>query len=268
MAEITRVFSSLTLLDILDILVLTILIYNLLLLIKGTRAMQMITGIIVLLVAYYVATIVGLKAFKSFLEEVFFYFPFAVIVLFQRELRKALASFARNPFLPRHHAGEEMDAVVTAVVQAVQGLSSKSIGALIIFENQNSLKQYAETGVPLESRVSYDLLVNIFTPNTPLHDGAVIISEGRIAAAACFLPLSQDPSLEKEMGTRHRAAMGMTEENDAVAIVISEETGAIRFAMGGKLSRKMNEKGFKKVLQRLFVQSTRKTLWGLWKRES
>ena len=250
MAEITRVFSSLTLLDILDILVLTILIYNLLLLIKGTRAMQMITGIIVLLVAYYVATIVGLKAFKSFLEEVFFYFPFAVIVLFQRELRKALASFARNPFLPRHHAGEEMDAVVTAVVQAVQGLSSKSIGALIIFENQNSLKQYAETGVPLESRVSYDLLVNIFTPNTPLHDGAVIIRESRILAASCFVPLTQNPSITQEFGSRHRAGIGITEETDALAVVVSEETGTISFAVNGHLQRHLDGRSLRDLLKR------------------
>jgi len=250
MHEFLIIVQRLSVMDVLDILILAVLVYNLFLLIKGTRAMQMVTGILVLLAAYYLANLLGLRAFRTFLEGVLFYFPFAVIVLFQSELRKALASFARNPFSARRGARQELAQTITSIVKASLTLASKSIGALIVIECRHSLKQYTETGVLLHAHVSYDLLVNIFTPNTPLHDGALIIRDHTAIAASCFLPLTQNPSLTQEFGSRHRAAIGITEETDALAIVVSEETGAISFAVNGHLQRHLDGRSLRDLVTR------------------
>lgn len=253
--------------DILDILIVAFIIYRIIDLIKGTRAVQMVMGLVVLFVVSLLSQKLHLVTLHWILTSFLGSIILVIIVIFQNDIRKALMNMGQTPFFRRvYFFGRESE--IEELCRGISSLADRQIGALIILERKTGLRDFIERGVQLDAKISGSLLVSIFNKESPIHDGAVIISEGRIAAAACFLPLSQDPSLEKEMGTRHRAAMGMTEENDAVAIVISEETGAIRFAMGGKLSRKMNEKGFKKVLQRLFVQSTRKTLWGLWKRES
>ena len=160
--------------------------------------------------------------------------PFAIIVLFQHEIRRALADFGRNP-LVRFGRQERIESSLQEIVLAATTLSSRRIGALIVIERLQGLRNYVENGIRLDAVVSYDLLLTIFNPDTPLHDGAVIVQDDRIAAAACFLPLTSNPELSKGYGTRHRAALGITEETDAVAVVVSEETGRISVAVDGEL---------------------------------
>ncbi len=253
--------------DILDILIVAFIIYKIIDLIKGTRAVQMVVGLVVLFVVSVLSQKLHLVTLHWILTSFLGSIILVIIVIFQNDIRKALMNMGQTPFFRRvYFFGRESE--IDELCRGISSLADRRIGALIILERNTGLRDYIEKGVQLDARISGALLVSIFSKESPIHDGAVIISEGRIAAAACFLPLSQDPTLEKEMGTRHRAAIGLTEENDAVGIVVSEETGSIRFAMGGKLSRRMDEKGFQKVLQRLFVQSSRKTIWGFWKHES
>jgi uncharacterized protein (TIGR00159 family) len=174
-------------------------------------------------------------------------------------------NMGQTPFFRKvYFFGKESE--IDELYKGISSLAERKIGALIILERNTGLRDFIEKGVQLDAKLSGALLVSIFNKESPIHDGAVIISEGKIAAAACFLPLTQDPTLEKELGTRHRAAIGLTEENDSVAIVVSEETGKVTFSIGGKLSRKMDEKGIKKVLQRLFVQASKKPLKGFWRK--
>ncbi len=253
--------------DALDILIVAFIIYKIIDLIKGTRAVQMVVGLVVLFVVSVLSQKLHLVTLHWILTSFLSSIILVIIVIFQNDIRKALMNMGQTPFFRRvYFFGRESE--IEELSRGIASLSGRKVGALIILERNTGLRDYVEKGVQLDAKISGALLVSIFNKESPIHDGAVIISEGRIAAAACFLPLTQDPGLEKEMGTRHRAAIGLTEENDAVAIVVSEETGGIRFAMGGKLSRKMDEKGFQKVLQRLFVQTGRNPVWKFWKRES
>lgn len=220
----------------LDILVVAFLLYQILAFIKGTRAVQMVVGLGLLVAVYYVARWVELDTVTWMLSNVVPYFIFVIIVIFQHEIRRALARFGQTPGLAGFssiHRNEFYDEIVLAVTT----LASHQTGALIVIERDIGLKTYIESGIALDAALSYDLLVTIFNPSVPLHDGAVIVQNGRVAAAACFLPLTVKPRLSKELGTRHRAAIGVTEETDAVAIIVSEETGAISFAHDGEIER-------------------------------
>jgi diadenylate cyclase len=228
------IFELLTWSDLLDVLVVTVLFYNLLLLIRGTRAVQMLTGIFLVAGAYYLSRLLHLRALETIIESVLIFLPFAVIVLFQQEIRRALANFGRNPLL-RLGGSPKVEGAFSDVALAASTLASRRIGALIVFERREGLRNYVENGISIDALVSFDLLLNLFTPDTPLHDGAVIIQADRIAAAACFLPLTSNPELSKEVGSRHRAALGISEETDAVAVIVSEETGHIALAVGGRL---------------------------------
>lgn len=246
------VVTLLTWHDLLDILVVSVLLYNLLLLIRGTRAVQMLTGIFLVAGVYYLSRLLRLRALEAIIESFLIFLPFALIVLFQQEIRRALANFGRNPLLrfgnrptARHAAGDAALAATT--------LASRRTGALIVFERREGLRNFVENGIQLDAAVSFDLLINIFTPDTPLHDGAVIVQGDRIAAAACFLPLTSNPELSKEIGSRHRAALGISEETDAVALVVSEETGDISLAVGGRLERRIEPRGLRTRLLQLLV---------------
>ncbi len=253
--------------DVLDILIVAFIIYKIIDLIKGTRAVQMVVGLGVLFVTSLLSQKLHLVTLHWILTSFLSSIILVIIVIFQNDIRKALMNMGQPPFFRRvYFFGEERE--IEELSRGISSLAERKIGALIVLERNTGLRDFIEKGVRLDARLSGSLLVSIFHKESPIHDGAVIISEGKIAAAACFLPLSQDPTLEKELGTRHRAAIGFTEENDAVAIVVSEETGKISFAVGGKLSRKMDEKGIKKVLQRLFVQNSRHTLTGFRRGES
>lgn len=217
--------------DLCDIVILAYLIYQLVLLIKGTRAAQMMTGIVFVIGAYFVAGMLQLTTVQRFLGYLLYWIPFAVIVIFQNTIRRALSRFGRNPFF-RTHQSEEL---INELVLAATSLASRRIGGLILIEREQGLRNYIETGIAIDANLSYDLILSIFYPKSPLHDGAIIIQEGRIRAASCFLPLTSHPTLSKEFGTRHRAAIGVSEETDAVAVVISEERGTISVAFEGRI---------------------------------
>src|SRR5215468_8119656 len=221
---------------LLDILILSFLIYQIIVFIKGTRAVQMVVGLSVIIIFFDFARWAHLATVTWMLTNVLPYFVFVVIVIFQHEIRRALARFGQTPIFAGFssiHRNEFYDEIILAVTT----LASNQTGGLIVIERDIGLKTYIESGIALDAALSYDLLVTVFNPSVPLHDGAVIVQNGRIAAAACFLPLTVKPRLSKELGTRHRAAIGVTEETDAVAIIVSEETGAISFAHDGEMER-------------------------------
>jgi len=238
--------------DLVDVLLVAVVIYNLLLLIRGTRAVQILLGILFVGSSYYLARMAQLNTLETFLEKFLIVLPFAILVLFQHEIRRALANFGRNPFWRRATAGDEA-AAFNDVALATTTLAARRIGALIVLERLEGLRDFVENGVRLNADVSFDLLISIFTPGTPLHDGAVIIREGRLAAAACFLPLTQNPELSKELGTRHRAALGISEETDAVAVVVSEETGIISVAYDGRMTSDLDAKTLRNTLYKTLV---------------
>ena len=247
-----RFLEILTWRDAIDILAVAIIIYNLLLLIRGTRAVQMLLGLFFLGLVYYIAILAELPTLQRILENLLIVLPFAIIVLFQQEIRRALASFGRNPLWGLAKQ-EKVVAPFSEVVLAATTLSARRIGGLIVIERLHGLRNYIENGIALDAAVSYDLLINIFQPETPLHDGAVIIQDDRIAAAACFLPLTPNPELSKEFGTRHRAALGVSEETDAVAVVVSEETGVISVAFDGEIIQDLDSNGLRNALYKYLL---------------
>jgi diadenylate cyclase len=252
MTSLTRIFEILTWRDAVDILAVALIVYNLLVLVRGTRAVQMLLGIVFVGFVYYVARLAELPTLQWLVESLLIFLPFAIIVLFQQELRRALASFGRNP-LWGIGKQEQIEETFDDLVLAATTLSTRRIGGLVVLERLEGLRNYVENGILLDAELSYDLLINIFTPDTPLHDGAVIIQDQRIAAAACFLPLTPNPELSKEFGTRHRAALGVTEETDAVAVIISEETGAISVAFDGELIRELDGKSLRNTLYKYLI---------------
>jgi diadenylate cyclase len=221
-----------------DILLVSFIIYNLFLLIRGTRAVQMAFGIVLIILAYYLSETFELHTVHWLLRNFLSYIVIAIIVLFQAEIRRGLATFGTNPFLNFFYK-QEKNPAIEEIVMASTTLSQKRIGGLIVIENEVGLKTYIEGGILLDAVVTFDLLLSIFYPKSPLHDGAVIIKNGRIMAASCFLPLTTNPRLSKDLGTRHRAALGISEESDAVVIVISEETGLISLVYRGKIHRNL-----------------------------
>jgi diadenylate cyclase len=218
----------------LDILIIAVLIYYLLKLLRGTRAVQMLVAIALLVLFYRGARWARLEMVEWLLTTLLPYVAIALIVLFQPEIRRALSRLGRNLSfmkLAAHNPKSSYD----DIVMAAEYFSQNRIGALMVVERQAGLGTYIESGIPLDAKLSYDLLLSIFRPGSTLHDGAVIIAESRVAAAGCFLPLSLNPMISKQLGTRHRAAIGITEDSDAVVVLVSEETGSISFAFGGAI---------------------------------
>ncbi|RUT29029.1 TIGR00159 family protein [Paenibacillus zeisoli] len=228
--------------DAIDILIVTYIIYHLILLVRGTRAVQLLKGILVLVVIWAASTWFDLYTLKWLMNQMFTFGVLAVFIIFQPELRRALEQLGRGKLFGRTTADEEeFSREIGEIIKAVNYLSRGKIGALIVFERNTGLNEYKESGIPTQSVITSELLINIFIPNTPLHDGAIIIQEHRIAAAACYLPLSENPFISKELGTRHRAAIGISEVGDAVSVVVSEETGQISLAINGQVVRGINE---------------------------
>jgi diadenylate cyclase len=223
--------------DVVDILIVSLLIYEALKLIRGTRAVQMALGSALVLLLYYVSQLFPLQTVSWLIRNLLVYVVFAAIVLFQSDIRRALSHFGSAPFFRYLSRAERAADTIEEVVTAAGMLSDTRHGALMIFEREIGLRNYVESGIRVDAEVSYDLLVTIFEPGTPVHDGAVILQEDRIAAAACFLPLTVRPGLERDLGTRHRAAIGLTEEGDALAVVVSEERGEISFVVRGHIHR-------------------------------
>ena len=233
-----RLLPSLPTLDVtgvIDILVVAFLVYQCLMVVRGTRAGHILVGIMVMLGLYGIAVWTGLEALRTLLSTIVPYLGIAVIVLFQSEIRRTLARIGRKRLLGLFGGGFRAPEAVSEIMLAIEQLASQKIGALIIMERDIGLRTFIESGVRLDSRISRDLLLSIFQPGLPLHDGAVIVQKDRVAAAACFLPLTTNPLLSLKLGTRHRAAIGITEETDCLSLVVSEETGRVSVAAFGEL---------------------------------
>jgi len=241
--------SAISVISILDIVLVAVLIYQFLSLVRGTRAAPMLIGVATLGLAFYFARLGELRTLNWLLSTLLPYVVFALIVVFQSEIRHALVNLGSRISLMRS-SGSVAD-VYDDIVLAANLFSQNQTGALIVIEREIGLRTYIESGVTLDARLSYDLLATVFRPSAPLHDGAVIVQRDRIAAAACFLPLSMNPVLSTQLGTRHRAGIGITEETDAVAVIISEETGTISMAVGGNIDRELTVERLRERLSAL-----------------
>lgn len=260
MAVFWRYLQSLGFTDVLlaalDIGVVAFVVYKFIMLVKGTRAVQLIKGLAVLVIASVAAERLNLTTINWILSQLRLIIIVALPIVFQPELRRALEQIGRGKFLSRSIkvlGTEEMTRLINEVVRAVQVLAKNRTGALVVIERETGLNDYVETGIRLDGVVSAELLINIFVPLTPFHDGAAVIRGDRVLAAGCFLPLSDSPYLSKQLGTRHRAALGLSELSDAVVVVVSEETGVVSVAEGGKLTRFLDEKNLKELLQGLLL---------------
>jgi diadenylate cyclase len=239
-----------TLRNVLDITLVFIIVYVVLKLLRGTRAVPTVVGMVILALLYWLSVTQELVTLEFVLRSAVFYIGFAIIVLFQSEIRQALIYFGNRLRFPilRRSRGQLGETIYDEVVLAVTTLASEKIGALIVIERDVGLRNFIDAGVQLDSKLSYDLLVTIFNPSTPLHDGAVIIQRTRIAAASVFLPLTKNPSISRELGTRHRAAIGVTEGSDAISVVVSEETGLITYVENGAMKRNLDTNQLRSLL--------------------
>jgi uncharacterized protein (TIGR00159 family) len=234
-------------LDVLDILIVAVIIYELLLFIRGTHAVQMALGGLVLVTLYWASKLFDLETVNWMLRTFLPYLVFGIIVIFQSEIRKVLAHLGKTPLLGAF-ASKKSREVVDEIVLAATTLAAQRIGAIVVIEREMGLRSYIETGIALDAFVTYDLLISIFNPGTPLHDGAVVIQGNRVAAAACFLPLTVNPELSRTLGSRHRAAIGVTEDTDAIAAVVSEETGIISLVSGGRIRRNLDSSSLQQAI--------------------
>lgn len=229
--------------DIIDILIVSYVIYKLIVLLRGTRAIQLLKGIIVVVIAWVISLWFELNTLQWMMNQMFTFGVVGVIIIFQPELRRALEQLGRGRLFSRTFSEEnqEINRMISEIMKSLMNLSRRRIGALVVFERQTGLNEYIESGTRIEAQISAELLTNIFIPNTPLHDGAVIMRSSRLMAAGCYLPLSENPFISKELGTRHRAAIGMSEVSDAVCVAVSEETGQISLALNGLVIRDIKE---------------------------
>jgi diadenylate cyclase len=241
--------------DVFDIILVAIGVYYLLIVIQGTRATRVALGIIFLVLLSQVAMLLSLETVQWLLSNFLTYLVLAIIVLFQGEIRKALAQFGKNPFSKTRYGTSEHLRTLEEVCLAASLMAGKRIGGIIVLEKAQGLRNYIEAGRVIDAEVSYDLLLTVFNPASPLHDGAVIIQENRIAAASCFLPLTSNPQLSTTYGTRHRAAIGLTEETDAVAVIISEERGTVSVSQNGRITKSLEGKVLMKLLSNIFIHN-------------
>jgi diadenylate cyclase len=243
--------------DLVDIILMSIIFYRLLLIIKGTKAAHMLMGLGVLLVASLLSTYFELYTLDWLIQSFWAQIVIAIIILFQPEIRRALAQMGETPFLQTLTSAEELKSL-EEIVRATIALANRKIGALIAIERDTSLKDFVEIGTPLDAKVSKEVLLSIFHPTSPIHDGAVVIRGNRIVAAGCFLPITMGPEVGKTMGTRHRAGLGLSEETDAVVLIVSEETGTVSMAMNGKLDTHLDMGTLREILTNLFTAKGKK----------
>jgi diadenylate cyclase len=236
--------------NIVDIILVWYVIYKLINLIRGTKAVQLLKGIIVILIVRVISEFLGLRTLSWIMQQAINWGFLAIIIIFQPELRRALEQLGRGKFFSRSSSSDDNDQekTVEAIIKATDYMAKRRIGALISIERETGMSDYIETGIQLNSKISSELLINIFIPNTPLHDGAVIVQKNAVAAAACYLPLSESPFISKELGTRHRAALGISEVTDSITVVVSEETGGISLTKNGELHRDLKAEEFKNLL--------------------
>lgn len=263
MGDITGNLSNILtyLLHAVDIIIVTFVVYKLIILLRGTRALQLLKGIMVIVVAMLLSSFLQLRTLQWLMDKAFTYGVFAILVIFQPEMRRALEQIGRGRFFSRS-ANSDRDGtskVINDITSAAFYMAKRRIGALIVIERESGLNDYIETGIALQSKSSSQLLINIFIPNTPLHDGAVILRKDQVMAAACYLPLSENPAISKELGTRHRAAIGVSEVSDSIALVVSEETGQVSVSMHGEIRRDLSEDALKEFLEEKLNPQTKST---------
>lgn len=252
-----QLLNDISINDIIDILIVSYVIYHLILIVRGTRAAQILIGIVFVVFTWAISIWLDLNTLQWMMNHMFTFGLLAIIIIFQPELRRALEQLGRGKLFTRSSIEEqEFGEAIAEVIKAVNYLAKRKIGALIVFERETGLNDYLESGTEVGASISAELLINIFTPNSPLHDGAVIIRNTRLLAAACYLPLSENPFISKELGTRHRAAIGMSELSDAIAIAVSEETGKISLAINGQIVRDIKEES---LISKLFDELRPKT---------
>jgi diadenylate cyclase len=252
--------------DIVDILLVWFVFYKIIMLIKGTKAVQLLKGIFVIIIVRGLSSLFGLDTLGWMMEQALTWGFLAIIIIFQPELRRALEQLGRGRLFSRSYLQEEeeQEQMIESMTKAVSYMAKRRIGALLSIEKETGLSDNIETGIPVNAEISSQLLINIFIPNTPLHDGAVVIQKRRIAAAACYLPLSESPFISKELGTRHRAALGISEVTDSVTIVVSEETGAISITKNGELHRDLTLERFNEILRVELMGDTTNTSSTRW----
>lgn len=244
------------LVHLIDISVVWFVVYQLLMLLKGTRAVQLMRGVLIVLIIKILSVWFGLDTFSWLMGQIINWGVIALVVIFQPEIRRGLEHLGRGSvFVKNRKQNEEQEHLIEALDFAIQYMAKRRIGALISIEQNTGLEEFIETGIKLDARVSGQLLINTFIPNTPLHDGAVIIENNRIAVAAAYLPLSESSTIPKELGTRHRAAVGISEVTDALTIVISEETGEVSFTLNNELIRNLERQDYLNMLHKQLGQS-------------
>lgn len=242
--------------NLLDIFLVWILIYKLISITKGTRAMQLIRGIFLIFIFRVISQLIGLETLTWLFNQVMTWGVLGIIIIFQPELRRALEQLGRgtliNFFFTKRYVNdksEQIEQSIEAIVEAMLYMSKRRIGALLSIERNTGLKEFTEQAIEIDAKISKALLINMFIPNTPLHDGAVIVQNNRVTYAAAYFPLSDNPYISKELGTRHRAALGISEITDAVTLIVSEETGAMSMTIGGKLYRHLEEDKLRELLK-------------------
>lgn len=250
---ITKIINLIRWQDVVDILLVSVILYRVLLIIKGTKAARMLTGLVFLFLAFVLSKYSGLYTIDWIIQSLWAQIVLAIIILFQPEIRKTLAQMGEARFLPSLTTAEELRSL-EEIVKASVALANRKIGALIVIEKETDLKDFIEMGTQLDAKVSRELLLSIFHPTSPIHDGAIIIRGNRVVAAGCFLPLTLSAEISKAFGTRHRAGIGLTEETDAVVVIVSEETGGILTAVAGKLEKNVDITALRDFLNENFVK--------------
>ncbi|MFD1672570.1 diadenylate cyclase CdaA [Agrilactobacillus yilanensis] len=253
----TDILTLQNLMRMLDIAVVWYFIYKLIMLIKGTKAVQLMKGIIVILVIKFISWFLNLQTVSYIMDQVINWGVLALVVIFQPEIRRGLEHLGRTALFRRssQEINKETENMIKGLDKAIQYMSKRRIGALITLQMSTGLEDYIETGIPLDADVTGELLINIFIPNTPLHDGAVIIRDGKIAVAAAYLPLSESNLIPKELGTRHRAAVGISEVTDALTIVVSEETGGVTITKNSELLRDLTQEDYLRYLKTQLIHT-------------
>ncbi|WP_059103184.1 diadenylate cyclase CdaA [Shouchella shacheensis] len=251
--------------QVIDILLVTYVVYKLMMIIRGTRAVQLVKGIAVIFVIWFVSNFFGLSTLEFLVRQTATFGLLAVIIIFQPELRRGLEQLGRSRLFTSRSAPKNNNAqsMVDAIVKAATYMGKRRIGALVSIERETGLNDYAETGIKMNAELSSELLINVFIPNTPLHDGAVVLREDKIVAAGCYLPLSQDSTISKDLGTRHRAALGVSEVTDCLTLIVSEETGSISVSKNGTLYRELTDTQLREMLEQDLVSEPRQagTRW-------
>ena len=260
MATIRNMIWNLThrirIIDVLDILIVAVIIYELLLLTRHTRGSALLKGLFLLLIIALLSNLFGLVSLNWLLRAILQNGAVVLVILFQPEFRKALERMGRSRVFQksgRKSVNDDRDLVISEIIQSIMDLSKRRVGALIVFEQQTGLQDVIETGTRLNAEISAPLLENIFEPKTPLHDGAVVVRDNEIMAAACILPLAEASGVSRELGTRHRAAVGITENTDAIVLVVSEETGIVSMARDGQLTRPLTVRTLEEVLNQIYT---------------